>query len=283
MKKIIYFLLIFFSFIQVYSSFDINSLWAINSSVIDKVGVLNEDQKTQLEAKIENLRNIYTVEILTLIIPTTDWEDISTLATNIWQELWVWKKDKDNWLVLLIAINDRAWNIATGYWIEWVLPDLLAKRIWEKNFVLFKNQKYFEWISWAIDDFWKAFSWDKSIISDQKETSTWESGWVIQLIIAAILSSILFKPLITWKEYKKLFLYFLIAYIITLPLAYYFVQNLFFFIENAIIWIIWSVFWIFWEAWKWWNYRSWWWGSSWGWFWWFWWGWFWWWGSSWKW
>lgn len=283
MKKIIYFLLIFFYFIQVYSSFDISSLWPINSSVIDNVGILNKDQKTQLETKIENLRKIYTVEILILIIPTTNWEDISTLAAYIWQKLWVWKKDKDNWLVLLISINDRTWNITTWYWIEWVLPDLLAKRIWEKNFLLFKDKKYFEWISWALDDFWKVFSWDKNIISTQKETSTWESGWVLQMFIAILLASILFKPLVDWKEYKKFFLYFLIAYIITLPLAYYFVQSLFFLVENAIIWVIWSILWIFWKIWEWWNYSSWWWESSWGWFWWFGWGRFGWWGSSWKW
>ena len=68
-----------------------------------------------MESKIEELRKKYTIEILTVIIPSTDGKEISSLATEIGQKVGVGKADKDNGLVLLIAINDRAWNIATGY------------------------------------------------------------------------------------------------------------------------------------------------------------------------
>lgn len=290
MKKIIILFVFIFSFLQTFS-FDIASLWEINSSVIDKVWILKPEEKTKIETQIAELRKKYTVEILTVIIPTTDGEDISSVATQIWQKIWVWKSDKDNGLVLLIAINDRAWNIATGYWVEWVLPDLLTKKIWEKNFVLFRDGEYFQWISGALKDFWLAFEWDESIISLQKENSSTKSEdnwWILifQFILAIIFSSIFLKPLEKQRKYEKLFLYLWLAYIITLPLAYLLVQNAFFFLENVLIWLFWSIFWIYGKSWKWWSSWGgfkWWWGSSGWWFWGFWWwrfgGWW----SSWKW
>lgn len=284
MKKIIILFVFLFSFFQTYS-FDISRLWEINSSVIDTVGVLKPEEKTQIETKIENLRKKYTVEIFTVIIPTTDGEDISSVATDIWEKIWVWKSDKDNGIVLLIAINDRTWNIATGYWVEWVLPDLLTKKIWEKNFILFRDGKYLDGILWAFNDFDGAFAWDESIISLQKENPLESERWwiiVFQVIFAIIFSLIFLKPLEKQGKYKKLFLYLLFAYIITLPLAYYFVQNILFFLENIWVWLFWSIFWIYGKATKWWGFSSWW--GSWGWwFWWF--GWWSFWGgwSSWKW
>lgn len=262
--------------------FDINSLLPVKSYVVDQVWVLDENQKSQLEKQIQTLRDKYTTEILVVIVKTTSWDEISSIWTEIWQKVWVWKSDKDNWVVILIAIDDRAWNISTWYWVEWVLPDLLTKRIWEKNFILFKEQKYFDGISQAINDFQKAFEWDPSIISLQKEKSGEEFPPILFLIlfISAIFSSIFLKPLFKNKEYSKAFKFIFIWYLITLPIAYIAIW-IFSIFTNIFIWFFWVVFWVFWNSsWRWgsWGFR-WWWSSWWG-FWWWWFGWG---GSSWKW
>lgn len=264
--------------------FDINSLLPIKSYVVDQVWVLDENQKNQLEKQIQDLRDKYTTEILVIIIKTTSWDEISSVWTEIWQKVWVWKSDKDNWVVVLIAIDDRAWNISTWYWVEWVLPDLLTKRIWEKNFVLFKEQKYFDWISQAISDFWKAFQWDESIISLQKEKSGEDFPPILIFIffMSVVLSSIFLKPLFKNKEFKKAFKFILIAYLITLPIVYIAIW-IFSILANIFIWIFWPILWIFWNAsWRWNRWGSSWWSSGWG-FWGFGWGGFGWGGSSWKW
>lgn len=268
MKKIlnIFIISLFVLFFWKTSWFDINSLLPAKSYVVDQVWILDKNQKNQLEKQIQDLKDKYTAEILVIIIPSTDWADISALWTEIWQKVWVWKSDKDNWVVILIAINDRAWNISTWYWVEWVLPDLLTKRIWEKNFTLFKDQKYFDWIFWAINDFQKAFDWDPSIIPLQKEKSEEEFPPILIFIffISVILSSIFLKPLFKNKEYKKAFKFILIAYLITLPIAYIAIW-IFSILANIFIWIFWVVFWVFWNAsgkWNRWGYR--WWSSGWG-------------------
>jgi len=277
MKKII---LVLFILCNVFSSvwaFDIKTLWTINSYVIDKVWVLNSEEKNEIEQKIEALRTKYSTEILTIIINTTDWEDISSVWTQIWHELWVWKADKDNWVVILIAIDDRAWNISTGYWVEWVLPDILTNRIWENNFVLFRDEKYKDWIMWALNDFDKAFSWDTSIISTQKYEIVYDNYLIILIFIALVFSMIFLNPVYKEKQYTKLFLYLFIWYIITLPLAYFLIKTTeLLFSINAIAWLIWVFFWISWKKWPRWLWWSW--GGS---RWWF--GWFWWWGFGWGW
>lgn len=282
--KILKFLLILFFFTNLsVNAFDISSLWKVNSYVVDKVWVLNEQEKTDIETKIKELKQKYTTEILTIIIPSTDWEDISSLATEIWQKIWVWKSDKDNWMVLLIAINDRAWNISTWYWVEWVLPDLLTKQIWEKNFASFKQEKYYEWILWALNDFDKVFSWDESIISELNNNENDDSWvWLLNVFITIIASSLFLKPLIKKKNLKKFLWYFFLMYIITLPLTYFFLWLAWIFV-NLFICVIWTLVWVFWKNWKWGGGFGWWkWGWSWG-FGWFWWWSFWWWWSSWKW
>ncbi len=288
--KILFFVLLSLTFTSVFS-FDIATLWKIDSSVIDKVGILKTEEKTSIETKIQELRTKYTTEILLVIIPTLGGEEIASVWTEIGQKLGVWKADKDNWVVILIAIDDRAWNISTGYWVEWVLPDLLANRIGEKNFVLFKESKYFDWIMWTLTDFWKAFDWDPSIISLKNESSQSsdlkDMFWLFEFFIFMFFSSAFLSPIIKEKKYKKFFIYLWIAFIVTLPVTYYFLKMILWsVILNIFLWIMWLLFWIAWNKWKWRYNGSWWsWRSSWwwGWFGWFgWWSFGWWW-SSWKW
>lgn len=262
--KIFLFLIFTLTFLSVYS-FDITTLWTIDSSVIDKVGVLKQEEKQSLETKIQELRTKYTTEILLVIIPTTDGEDISSVGTEIWQKIWVGKADKDNWVVILIAIDDRAWNISTWYWVEGVLPDLLTNRIWEKNFVLFKESRYFDWIMGTLTDFWKAFEWDPSIISLQKENTETPVLWIFEVILIFFFSYVFLRPLVEKKKYNKFWTYFFIAFFVTLPITYFSLfEVISTFFVNFVIWLIFWLFWIFWKSWynwsSWWRWKS----GSWG-------------------
>ncbi|MDD3303012.1 MAG: TPM domain-containing protein [Candidatus Gracilibacteria bacterium] len=244
--KILFFFVLFSCFFQA-RSFDISSLGNINSYVVDKVGVLNDTEKQNIESKIQEIRDKYTTEILLVIIPTTDNEDISQVATEIGQEIGVGKKDKDNGLVVLIAIDDRSWNIATGYGVEGVLPDILTKKIGEKNFVLFKDKRYFDGIMGSLYDFEKAFSGDPSIISDlQDSPDETPTLWIIELIFVFIFSSTVLKVLANKEKYKQLFIITSIAFIVTLPFTYTLIKDFIVSVfVNIIIWVVVGIFGIF--------------------------------------
>lgn len=269
--KILIFVLLSLTFTSVFS-FDIATLWKIDSSVVDKVGILKAEEKISIEAKIAEFRTKYTTEILLVIIPTTNGEDISTIWVEIWQKIGVWKADKDNWVVILIAIDDRAWNISTGYWIEWALPDLLANRIWQKNFILFRESKYFDGIMGALDDFKKAFDWDPSIVSMKTETEETPVFWIFELIFIFFYSYSVLRPLIEKEKQKKFWIYLIVGFLLTLPITFYFITEVLATVfVNFIMWLIFGLFWIFWKSWyNWgsgWSWKSggWWWGGF-GWF-----------------
>ncbi|MDD3793925.1 MAG: TPM domain-containing protein [Candidatus Gracilibacteria bacterium] len=238
MKKIILIFLFCLYFFSISNAFDIKDLGTIDSYVIDKVGVLDNEEKSEIEKKIIELKTKYTTELLTVIIDSTKGEDISSVATQIGQDLGVGKADKDNGVVILIAIEDRAWNISTGYGVEGVLPDILANRIGENNFSLFRENRYKDGIIGALNDFDKAFSGDESIISEQKNKGNSNESIFILVIISFLAGIILFKPIYKKKQYKKIFLYLLFGYIITLPIAYFLIGTLQFLVINAISWVI---------------------------------------------
>lgn len=271
---------------QITNAFDIDSILWEKSSVIDKTNTLNETEISQIKTKIDEIRKKYTAEILVVLIKSTNGYDISELWVKIWQKVWVWKKDTDNWIVILIAKEDKKWNISTWYWMEWVLPDLLANKIWQKNFSIFKENKFFDWIYWALNDIDKYISWDKSIIS--KQTSNNDDLnfiYIIEFIFITIFSSFYLRKLVKNKKHKEAFLKLFISYLIFLPIIIFIIWIWWIFI-NIFVWLLAWVIWIFWKPWN--NSdNNWWfgwggfgWWDSWWWFGWggFWWGW-----SSWKW
>lgn len=265
--KILIFLVLICIYVKSFA-FDITSLWPINSSVIDTTSTLSSQEKNEIENKINELRNKYTTEILTIIISTTSGEEIGSVATEIGQKVWVGKADKDNWVVILIAKDDRAWNIATWYWVEWVLPDLLTKKIGENNFILFREWKFKDGIIWVLNDFDKAFSWDTSIISlsnNQNDSSEQKNIGLIFILLfiefplTILISQKFFKPMVKKGEKKKFFLHYFfpivwIHLLITL------------FIPLFLIVTIWVAILLlagtFWENSKWGGSGRWWWSSS---------------------
>lgn len=271
LKTCIFFFILGFSYLSFW--FDVESLLPAHSPVIDKISLLTNEEKIQIEKKIQDIRDAYTAEILLVIIPTTDGEDISQVWTEIWQKVWVWKSDTDNGIVVVIALNDRAWNISTGYGVEWVLPDLLTNKLWIKHFALFKEWKYFDGIYGLFTDIESILAGDESIISseDEFQNSDFSFLLVVNIFIAIMISSILLKPLGKKKEIKKLFLYLSLAYLLTLPLTLVAI-GVIWVLVHIFIWIFWWIMWIFSEpgkwgsGWKWWG--SWggssgWWFSSW--------------------
>lgn len=249
MKKILLFLFLFFyslSFGISNSQFDINSLNGKNSYVVDQVWILNSEQIDNLNQKIEDIRNKTTAEIFVAIIKSTQWQDISKLWVDIWQTLWVGKADKDNGLVILIAIDDKQWNISTWYWLEGILPDIRTKSIWEINFPNnFKIWDYYSWISSALSDIRWFLLLDQSIISKYNNTQQNKNDFWSTLVLSFsfVFLSILFFPLFynilgiykKKEDKKKRNIKLLIIIIISSVFIFYLSLSFFILLLNIII------------------------------------------------
>ncbi len=244
--------------------------WVIN----DLTNTLTIDQKSQLSDLISNIKQTTSVEIAVLIVPTIDWDDVNLLATDIWNKRWVWQKWKDNWIIMLFAMEDRSRSIQVWYWLEWTIPDAIAKRIWENNIVPnFREWNYFQGIYSSINDINLYIQKDPTVIQAYSENSNSSNStsfdwnglatwliWVFFIASAAIGKSII--PKSKRKDKKKRLKAILIIWWIWV-LLWLISWSI---IRSIIAWYIWMLFWIFWKWWNWWVGFGGWWFSSWWWF-----------------
>lgn len=73
-----------------------------------------------------------TVEIAIVTVPSLEGLDINTYAVELFEREGIGKKDIDNGLLILIAIQERKYRVEVGFGLEGVIPDIEARNIGEK-------------------------------------------------------------------------------------------------------------------------------------------------------
>jgi uncharacterized protein len=77
---------------------------------------------------------------------------IDDFTNKLFKQWGVGQKDKNNGLMLLVAIQDRKARLEVGYGLEPILPDALAGRILnEQLFPAFKQQRYGDGLKAALN------------------------------------------------------------------------------------------------------------------------------------
>ncbi|MBN2307115.1 TPM domain-containing protein [Candidatus Peregrinibacteria bacterium] len=144
-----------------------------NGWVTDEAGVLSYEDEMALELQIDEIEDKTTAEIGILIVPTMGDEDIATVAFDVGNTWGVGKEANDNGLLILVAIEDRAWFMATGYGMEGTLPDAITKRIAENDFPPhFREGDYAGGLSAALTDIEGYLLKDPTIVTDYAESSS---------------------------------------------------------------------------------------------------------------
>src|SRR3989344_8676164 len=88
---------------------------------------LTREQENSIEQRIAQVEDSTGIEIGVAIIDTTEGKPIGQLAFEIGNEYGIGKKEVFNGVLILIAVDDREWFIATAKGIEGTIPDILAK------------------------------------------------------------------------------------------------------------------------------------------------------------
>ncbi|MFA6255565.1 MAG: TPM domain-containing protein [Candidatus Absconditabacterales bacterium] len=141
--------------------------------ITDKVGIFSETQKADLTSKIEEIEKTTSIEIAILVVPTIDGDDINLLTTDIFNQWSVGKKNQNNGLMLLIAVDDRKRSTIVGYGLEGTLPDLATKRIGEAHFPLnFREGNYYQGIVEMLDDTLGYIKQDPTIVKKYSQNTT---------------------------------------------------------------------------------------------------------------
>ena len=103
----------------------------LTAHVMDSTGTLNAAQRDALEAKLTAFEKARGAQVVMLMVPTTQPEDIAAYAQRIGDSWKIGRKSIGDGLLLVVAKDDRTVRIETTKALEGAIPDLAASQIIE--------------------------------------------------------------------------------------------------------------------------------------------------------
>lgn len=97
--------------------------------VMDTTGTLNAGQVQQLEAKLTAFEQSRGTQMVLLLVPTTQPEDIASYSNRVANSWKIGRKEIGDGLLLVVAKDDRRVRIEVAKTLEGAIPDLAARRV----------------------------------------------------------------------------------------------------------------------------------------------------------
>ncbi|MCQ2478484.1 MAG: TPM domain-containing protein [Clostridia bacterium] len=111
--------------------------------VNDFANVLEEDVKSEILSRGAELAEKTKAQVVAVTVDSTDGQEISDYALNLGRDWGIGDKEKNNGVLILLAVSDREVYIAVGYGLEGALPDSKTGRILDNYAVpYFKNDDF---------------------------------------------------------------------------------------------------------------------------------------------
>lgn len=101
----------------------------LHAHVTDIAGALVPERHEQLESRLAQIERDTQAQIAVLIVASTRGEPIESFAVRVWDAWKLGAVGRDDGVLVVLARDDRAARIATGYGLEGDMPDALAARI----------------------------------------------------------------------------------------------------------------------------------------------------------
>ncbi|WP_411884708.1 TPM domain-containing protein [Polaromonas sp. YR568] len=102
---------------------------ALTAHVMDGTGTLNTAQRDALEAKLTAFEQSRGAQVVILMVPSTQPEDIAAYAQRVGDTWKIGRKGVGDGLLLVVAKNDRKVRIETTKALEGAIPDLAARQV----------------------------------------------------------------------------------------------------------------------------------------------------------
>ncbi len=102
---------------------------ALTGHVVDTTGTLAQAQRDALEARLTAFEQARGSQVVLLLVPSTQPEDIASFANRVANSWKIGRKEIGDGLLLIVAVQDRKLRIEVAKTLEGAIPDLAAKRI----------------------------------------------------------------------------------------------------------------------------------------------------------
>ncbi len=168
--------------------------------VHDEAHVLSLETIDRLETTLRQFEDSTSNQIAILIIPSLEGEILESYGVRVAHDEWkLGQKDKDNGVLLLIAVNDRKMRIEVGQGLEGVLTDALSNRIIRNEMAPnFRKGDYDAGVLAAINAIEMAIKGEyKSDGPDISRSGGKGGGLLVGLVTLVLLSTFTYTALFT--------------------------------------------------------------------------------------
>jgi uncharacterized protein len=158
---------------------DVLPVPALTARIVDQTGTLTPAQTQALSAKLQALESTRGAQVVVLIVPTTQPEDIAAYGQRVADTWKVGRRDVGDGLVIVVAKNDRRVNIEVAKTLEGAIPDVLAGRIINEQIKpAFKAGDYAGGLNAAVDQLAKRIA-GEVLPAPQREGGRGSPGGVL--------------------------------------------------------------------------------------------------------
>lgn len=172
----------------------------IRYHVSDPEKILSQEATDSIDAKLYQLEKKTGIETAVVVLPSIGSEDSFDFAYELGEEWGIGKKKNDNGLVILLVIDQRRIQIATGKGIEGDLPDAICKRIQMKYMIpSFKQGDWSTGLVKGVTSICGKLDGSMKADDDNEEGSSLD----FFLILAAFVGTIIFTAVASNRKAKR--------------------------------------------------------------------------------
>lgn len=156
--------------------------------VTDYTGTLSEGEKQQLERKLVAYNDSTSTQIAIVMLQSVGEYDINQYATEFLRKWGIGTKEKNNGVLVLVAMKDRKMAISTGYGAEGSLPDITTQEIIQNDMKPhFRQNDYYGGLDAATDNIFKAMRGEYKADKKSSKGDGGGSAGIIIIIVIVIL------------------------------------------------------------------------------------------------
>lgn len=166
----------------------IPELWGLH--VHDEAHVLSQPTIDKLENHLVAYEDSTSNQIAILIVSSLDGESLEEYSLRVAEKWKLGKKEKDNGVLLLIAVDDHKMRIETGYGLEGVLTDAVCSRIIRNELAPnFRQNQFDKGVTDGINAIMQAIGGEYQ--ADEESEGLDDLGWKERTLIGMFIFGIL--------------------------------------------------------------------------------------------